>query len=249
MFKPILLNFLFVISFRSVAFNGDSLKLKPYKHILDLNCGEAISNDLVHFKQKPNTYDKYSYSNLKTISFNYGYYLTQKNHFYLDAGISYFNFKIKRELIDTRYTGHTGYTYTTYNKNNNIINYDVSALSFSIKLEYHLYFGNFLIAQKVGISYAYFLNRNKLYTYDVTVESNYVYADPTSPGGYSWQYDNTTTTKNEKMAFFKNYITPFYNLGIGYNIKGFVPYIGAELFLFNYGTVLLNYQAGVKLLF
>ena len=242
-------SFLFLFSLALNVFGvDDTLKLRP-KHFFELNIGGAANPGLIPSNKK-NKSDIYSASNIKTFSFDYGYRLKTKKAnkmFFLEAGFNYLNFNIRRELVNVKYVSKTSNATYNYDKNDKIINYDISAIGISLKLEFQRYFENLLIAQKLGLNHTQFLNSNKTYTYNEIFETNYIQSDPSAPGGFSNAHIYEDRTIVEKMNFFHNYVTVIYNIGVGYKINHFAPFISGELSLFNGDSFIFNYQGGIKI--
>lgn len=260
MIKHILLFFLFTISFRSFAFNGDSLKLSSLKHTIDLSFGGISSLDkyksVIYYVQANDELNKYSYSSINTISSNYGFRInkkTKKSLVFLGLGLNFTFFDVTETLTNAKFRSPSGYQYYTYP--NNKIKFNIRTLSLSSQIEHVRFFGNFLILQKIGINYTTFLNKKKIYYYEEQLERSEMFSDssyielPGNPDGNYFKSVFYTSTRSKKMRFFDDYVTPFYCIGFGYKIKYFTPFINAEVSLFNFEIAILKYQAGVKLLF
>jgi hypothetical protein len=255
MFKHFLLIFLFAFSFRSVAFLGDSLNLKHSKHIVDVNYGNVffIGERTVLYPIQLHSNADFSSTSIRSTSLNYSYLISKTKKtsklFYFGGGINYVYFTITKELKNDVSK------FITYSYNPDFVNYNIKTLGISLHIENVRYFKNFFFTHRFGISYVSVLSKNQEYSYEETIKSSSPYQDPaivspTNPGGWAWHNSTTTSIKKDKIEDYPDYLTPFYNIGLGYRIKHLIPFVSGEFSFFDLDvkSPTFKIQAGVKLL-
>ncbi|MBA2611497.1 MAG: hypothetical protein H0U95_05975 [Bacteroidetes bacterium] len=262
MIKYLVIVFLFFVSLQINAFAGDTLKKKTFYHNIDLSYGLALVPHYTGFITNSIGNDKLSYSQVRTASFNYSYRINpkttkQNSLFFLGGGINYTDLTAKRQLVDDCSTHSQSGSYNNFYYDNEIINYQIQALRFSIHLEHNYFLRRFIFTQRLGIGYTNFLNKNTVYSYQV----HHTFGEETmSPGnpnpvvqsnGWYFDHSDTYSTVDEKMTFLKNNFNPFYAIGLGMKLKQFIPFVNLEGAFLNSisSSNLLRCQAGIKIQF
>jgi hypothetical protein len=257
MFKHVLIFFLLASSVRLNAISSDSLKVKPSKHIVDLSYGSVffIGERSVLYPLQLYSTAYFSSSPIRSSSLNYSYLINSKTKktsklLYFGGGITYVFFTIKKELKNNVSK------FSTYSYNPDFINYNIKTLGISLHIENVRYFKNLCFTHRLGISYVSVLSKNQEYSYEETIKSSSPYQDPAiaspaNPQGWAWNNSTTISIKKDKIDDYPDYLTPFYNVGLGYRIKHIIPYASGEFSLFDLDikSPTFKIQAGIKLLF